>query len=47
MNGAISQNEPRHQWIAANTPPTTGPPRWQAVKVPCEIARMRVLSRAL
>ena len=27
MNGTITQNEPRHQFIAANMPPTTGPLR--------------------
>ena len=42
MNGTIAQNEPRHQFIAANRPPTTGPLRWQAVKVPCDIAMTRV-----
>src|SRR5690348_2855212 len=25
MNGTIAQNEPRHQLIAAKSPPTTGP----------------------
>jgi hypothetical protein len=39
------QNEPRHHCIAANMPPTIGPLRWQAVKVPCEIAMMRVRKR--
>ena len=46
MNGTIAQNEPRHQLTAANRPPTTGPLRWQAVKVPCDRAMMRVRSLA-